>query len=333
MSMRGPLMRKTALTAAAALVAGLLAACGSVDDPSVTEKAAGYPRTVTNCGEEVSFDRPPSRVMLVNTAPLQYLASLDVLDALTSRAGQFPEVYYSDETVASIEKVPSLTDRLDPNGHLKISRESILEQDPDLLLGMPDGITRESLADAGIPVLMEPSFCPEGIEDPGYQTVYDQMALYGKVFDREEQAAAAIDALKKRVTQVEAALPDETGGTAAMLWPYRGEGTVGAYGKQSMATPQLETLGYTNVFGDVDKRVFEVSMEEILDRDPERIVLLHTDGTDAEIKQALLDMPGADKLQAVRNDAIMVQLFNFTEPPTPLVLDGLERIAAHFAQG
>ncbi|MDN5746355.1 MAG: ABC transporter substrate-binding protein [Nocardioidaceae bacterium] len=316
--------------AAAAVLTGLLAGCGSVDDPEA-DTAPGYPRTVTNCGVKVTFDRPPSRVMILNSAPVQYLASLGVLDALTSRAGQFPEVYYSEDTVKKLDAVPSLTDRLDPNGHLKVSRESIIEQEPDLVLGLPDGITRESLADAGIPVLSEPSFCPEGIQDPGYETVYSQMRLYGKVFDKEDAATEAIDDMKQRVTEVEANLPDEQGRTAAALWPYRGEGTVGAYGGQSMATPQLETLGFTNVFAGTDKRVFEVSIETLLDRDPEVIVLLHTDGTDEEIKQALLDMPGAKSLRAVQNDAIMVQLFNFTEPPTPLVLDGLERIAAHFA--
>lgn len=319
-------MRKPAMVLAAG---SLVAACGSVDDPGLGERAPGYPRTVTNCGVDVTFDRPPSRVLIVNSAPVQYLASLDVLDALTSRAGRFPEVYYSEETVEALDAVPSLTERLDPNGHLKISRESILEQDPDLVLGLPDGITRESLADAGIPVLMEPSFCPAGIEDPGYETVYGQMELYGSVFDREDEAAAAVAAMRKRVADVEAGLPGGRGGKVAVLWPYRGEGTIGAYGRQSMATPQLETLGYANVFGDVDKRVFEISMEELLDRDPDHIILLHTDGTGEEIRQALLDMPGADRLRAVRDDAILVQLFNFTEPPTPLVLDGLERIAAH----
>lgn len=314
------------------LVTGILAACGSVDDPSVEKTAEGYPRTVQNCGVDVTFDHPPERVMIVNSAPVQYLASIGALDRLTSRAGEFPASYYSEETLAALEEVPSLTDRLSPNGHLKISRESILEQEPDLLLGLPDGISREALADAGIPVLVEPSFCPEGIQDPGYQTVYDQMELYGEVFDREAQARDAVDEMEKRVKKVEASLPEEDGRTAAVLWPYRGEGTVGAYGAQSMATPQLETLGFTNVFGDVDKRVFEVSIEELLGRDPDSIILLHTDGTQEEIKQALLDMPGAESLRAVKNDSVMVQLFNFTEPPTPLVLDGLERIAEHFSE-
>jgi len=312
------------------LLLGLLAACG---DPSESRSIAdGYPVTVKNCGVDVTFDQPPSRVMIVNSAPLQYLASLGVLDTLTSRAGQFPSAYYSKATMAAIEKVPSLTERLNANGHLKISRESILDQEPDLVLGLPEGITRESLADAGIPVLVEPSFCPEGIKDPGYQTVYSQMRLYGRVFDRQQQAEDAISALKERITKVEAGLPDEKGRTAAVLWPYRGEGTVGAYGAQSMATPQLKTLGFTNVFADVDKRVFETSTEQLLDRDPDVIILLHTDGTDQETKQALLDMPGAKDLSAVKNDKVMVQLFNFTEPPTPLVLDGLERIADHFGR-
>jgi iron complex transport system substrate-binding protein len=71
-------------------------------------------------------------------------------------------------------------------------------------------------------------------------------------------------------------------------------------------------------------------MEELLGRDPDAILLLHTDGTQQEIRQALLDIPGAKDLRAVKDDAIHVQLFNFTEPPTPLVLDGLERLATYF---
>ncbi|MEV4675164.1 ABC transporter substrate-binding protein [Actinomadura sp. NPDC049382] len=210
------------------------------------------------------------------------------------------------------------------------STEAIIAQEPDLLLGLPEGVTRESLAAAGIPVLLEPSFCPDGIEDPGYETIYDQMRLYGTVFDRRAEAEQAVADLQKRIKTVEAGLTGQKGRKVAVLWPYRGEGTVGAYGSRSMATPQLETLGARNVFADVDKRVFEVSMEELLGRDPDTIVLLHTDGTDQEIEQALLDIPGAEDLRAVENDAVMVQLFNFTEPPTPLVLDGLERLAAHF---
>ncbi len=44
----------------------------------------------------------------------------------------------------------------------------------------------------------------------------------------------------------------------------------------------------------------------------------------------MAELPGADALRAVRHDAILVQLFNFTEPPTPLSVTGLERIHERF---
>lgn len=324
-------MKRHLACLAAGLLAAALAGCGSAG-PSADGGSApgGGPVTVENCGVDVKLEKTPSRVMIANSAPLQYLSMLGVLDRLSSRAGKFPPEYYSKETLEAVNKVPSLTDRLGSDGHLKISTEAIIAEDPDLLLGLPEGVTRESLAAAGIPVLIEPSFCPKGIEDPGYETIYAQMRLYGKVFDRRDRAEQAVKELQQRVRTVEAGLPGQQGRKVAVLWPYRGEGTVGAYGGQSMATPQLETLGARNVFADVGKRVFEVSMEELLGRDPDIIVLLHTDGTDQEIRQALLDIPGARDLRAVENDALTVQLFNFTEPPTPLVLDGLERLAAYF---
>ncbi|TDC19936.1 ABC transporter substrate-binding protein [Actinomadura bangladeshensis] len=314
----------------AGLLAAALAGCGSTGPEADGSASGSRPVTVRNCGAEVELEKTPSRVMIVNSAPLQYLSTLGVLDRLGSRAGKFPPEYYSTETLEAVNKVPSLTDRLGSDGHLKISAEAIIAEDPDLLLGLPEGVTRESLAAVGIPVLIEPSFCPQGIEDPGYETIYEQMRLYGKVFDRRDRAERAVKELQRRVRTVEDGLSGQKSRKVAVLWPYRGEGTVGAYGGQSMATPQLATLGARNVFADVDKRVFEVSMEELLGRDPDVIVLLHTDGTDQEIRRALLDIPGATDLRAVENDALTVQLFNFTEPPTPLVLDGLERLAAYF---
>ncbi|RSN72032.1 MULTISPECIES: ABC transporter substrate-binding protein [Actinomadura] len=322
-------MKRHLAWSAAVLLAAVLTGCGSTGSGAGGGTAAGFPLTVENCGADVRVPEPPSRVMIVNSAPLQYLSTLGVLDRLASRAGRFPPEYYSAETLAAVERVPSLTDRLGSDGHLKISTESIIAQEPDLVLGLPDGVSREALAAVGIPVLDEPSFCPDGIRDPGYETIYEQMRLYGKVFDRRAEAERAVEDLRQRVRAVRTEPSGRKGRKAAVLWPYRGEGTVGAYGGQSMATPQLETLGARNVFADVDKRVFEVSMEELLARDPDVIVLLHTDGTDREIEQALLDIPGARELRAVRNDAVAVQLFNFTEPPTPLVLDGLERLADH----
>lgn len=73
-----------------------------------------------------------------------------------------------------------------------------------------------------------------------------------------------------------------------------------------MADAQLGTVGLTNVFGDVQKRVFEPSVEEIIASDPDVLILLHVEGEPETIKSAFLANPGVDRMKVVRNDDILV---------------------------
>ncbi|MGQ0680009.1 MAG: ABC transporter substrate-binding protein, partial [Actinomycetota bacterium] len=155
----------------------------------------------------------------------------------------------------------------------------------------------------------------------------------GRVFDREAAADQVVGRLKERVESTRASLEGAPQRTAAVLFPTVSGGSGFAYGIKSMAHPQLEAAGFTNVFGDVNDRVFEVTTEELINRNPEVLILLYVGGDPDAVKNAITSLPGADRMKAVQDDAILVQLFNFSEPPTPLVLDGLERIAEHFSEG
>ncbi|SDU67812.1 ABC transporter substrate-binding protein [Jiangella alkaliphila] len=318
------------LPAAVALVL-LAAACGTDDDTTEAAATAGdHPVTVENCGVDVTFDAPPERVVLLESAPATIMHELGVLDAAVLRAGAFPEEYYDDETNAAIAGIESLGEDLDTSGHLQISQEVIIAQQPDLVMGLPDGITREGLDGVGINALMQPVYCPEGVDATTFDDVYEQIETYGQIFDRADEADALVSDLQDRVAAVEAAAEGAPERTAAVLYPTVGGGSGYAYGNRSMAHPQLEAAGFSNVFGDVDERVFEVSLEQVLAADPDVLILLYVDGDPAAVKDAVVSLPGAEDLRAVQNDDILVQLFNFTEPPTPLSIDGLERIAEQF---
>lgn len=308
----------------------LAAACGADDTGDTAASSGGYPVTVDNCGVDVSFDAPPERVVLLESAPVTIMHGLGVLDAAVLRAGAFPDEYYDDETDAAIAGIESLGEDLDTSGHLQISQEVIIAEQPDLVLGLPDGITREGLSGVGINALIQPVYCPEGAGATTFDDVYQQIETYGRIFDRADEADALVAELEGRVAAVEEAAAGAPERTAAVLFPTVGGGSGYAYGNRSMAHPQLEAAGFTNVFGDVDERVFEVTLEQIIATDPDVLVLLHVDGDPAAVKDALVSLPGARDLRAVRNDDILVQLFNFTEPPTPLSIDGLERIAERF---
>ncbi|GAB1515235.1 ABC transporter substrate-binding protein [Actinophytocola sp. KF-1] len=293
---------------------------------------AGSGVTVRNCGTDVTFDAPPERIALLESAPVPILHGLGVLDRAVLRAGAFPAAYYDAATNAAIAGIESLGEDLDESGHLRISQEAIIARQPELVLGLPDGITREGLASSGIDALVQPVYCPDGVAATTFDDLHEQIELYGRVFDRAGEADRMVTDLRERVAAVEESVAGQPERTAAVLFPTVGGGSGYAYGNRSMAHPQLEAAGFRNVFADVDERVFEVTTEQLIDADPDVLVLLHVDGDPGDVRDALVSLPGADGLRAVRNDDILVQLFNFTEPPTPLSVTGLERIAERFAR-
>ncbi|WP_430781584.1 ABC transporter substrate-binding protein [Actinoplanes sp. G11-F43] len=323
-----------ALLAASAALMLTLTACGSStgsatgDDAGAT--AGGFPLTLKNCGVDVTFDKAPERVVMLKSAAVPYLHSIGVMDRVVSRAGQYPKEYYDAATQAEIERIPLLTDKTDTSGHLQISKEVVIAQTPDLVLGEVDNLSRDTLSAVDIPLLEEPAMCPDSTAVPTFDDIYRQTEAYGKVFGRESEAATAVTALKARFDKIKSEVG--TGGkrTAAVLYPTVGGGVTYAYGTASMAHPQLEAAGFTNVFADSTERVFEVTLEELLGRNPDVLILLYGDGDPKAVEQAVTSLPGADKLKAVSSGNVMPQLFNFTEPPSPLSVDGLEKIVQRF---
>ena len=326
---------RIAVPAVTAVLALVLSACGSEDSNDAKPASSGgdYPVTIENCGADVTFDRAPTKGVLLKPAAVPFLHEIGVLGtAVTARAGAYSRDYYDDETWAELEGIPALSDDLDSSGHLQISKEIVLAQQPDIVFGEADNLNRDSLGAAGIPLIEEPALCPNPSEDPSFDAISEQMLTYGKIFDANDEAQAAVKRLDAQLAAVLDEVDPDENRTAAVLYPTVGGGAPYAYGEKSMATPQLEAAGFTNVFADVDERVFEVTVEELVGRDPDILILLHSDGEPADVKAAITDMNGADALKAVKDDQILVQLFNFTEPPSPLVIDGLEHIVEAFQQ-
>ncbi|BCB88834.1 ABC transporter substrate-binding protein [Phytohabitans suffuscus] len=322
-------IRLVALTVSVVLAAG----CGAGADDTAAGSGQGYPVTVNNCGVDVSFDAAPQRIVLLKSAAVPYLHALGVMDRVTARAGQYPKDYYDAATLAELDRIPLLTDKTDTSGHLQISKEVVISQQPDLVLGEVDNLSRDTLAAVGIPLLEEPAMCQGSTTVPAFDDIYTQLETYGKVFGRTGEAATAVTALKERMTKIQAKAGAGSRRTAAVLYPTVGGGVTYAYGTASMAHPQLEAAGFTNAFADSKERVFEVTLEELLGRNPDVLILLYSDGDPKAVEAALTGLPGAEKLNAVRDGTVMTQLFNFTEPPTPLSIDGLESIVERFKAG
>jgi iron complex transport system substrate-binding protein len=77
----------------------------------------------------------------------------------------------------------------------------------------------------------------------------------------------------------------------------------------------------------------EVSIEEVIDRNPDILVLLYDDTglTPDEIAALVTDLPGAGSITAIAEGAVYPLLFNYAEPPTPLVVKGLSALSEQIA--
>ncbi|MEX5247557.1 UNVERIFIED_CONTAM: ABC transporter substrate-binding protein [Kocuria sp. CPCC 205295] len=331
--------RARVLSAAAVLPAAalLLGSC-SQDQASESDGGGGhYPVTVNSCGEDVTFEQEPERIVLLKSASVPGLHELGVLDRVEAKAGAYPLESYDETTREEVEAIPSLGGDVDSSGHLSVSQEAVMAQEPDVVMGQAENLDASALSSVGIPLLEEPALCPGGIEDPGFDDVYDQLRLYGKVFDREDEAEENIGELEDRVAAVEeqvdgSASDQEEPLTAAVLYPTVGGGTTYAYGAHSMAAPQLEAAGLENVFADLDERVAEVTPEELAGRDPDVLIVLYSEGDPQAVEDSISDIPGTDGISAVVEDRILAMPMNMTEPATPQAVEGLERIVEEFQQ-
>jgi iron complex transport system substrate-binding protein len=215
---------------------------------------------------------------------------------------------------------------------VEVSLEAIIEYEPDLVIGYDtETITADALADVGIQLYVMPPFC-DNPPKPSFDSIVDEVRFYGQLFGTSDVADPAADALAATVASA-ADAPVAAGKTAAALYVSSDGSAIYAYSALGMVHPQMEALGMTNVFAELSERVPEVSIEEVIDRNPDILVLLYDDTglTPDEIAALVTDLPGASSITAVAEGAVYPLLFNYAEPPTPLVVKGLSALAEQIA--
>lgn len=339
-----PSSARAGLVSAAIAVAVLVAACGggsssgsgasgltTTSAPPSTgsaaptaSAAADFPLTFTNCGREFTLDAPPQRVVLMEAAAPSLLFAAGAMDRVVARIEAFPAEYYRDEQRAVLDAIPAIQADATPTGGVEVSLEAIIEAEPDLVIGFDtETITHDTLADVGIQLYVMPPFC-DSPPVPSFASVVEEVRFTGRLFGTSDVAEPAADELAAAVAAIEEA-PVADGRTAAALYVTSDGSAIYAYSRLGMVHPQLEALGMVNVFADLAERVPEVSVEEVISRNPDVLVLLYDDTglTPEQIAAIVTERPGAQSITAVADGAVYPLLFNFSEPPTPLVVEGL----------
>ena len=299
---------------------------------TAAEDESALPFTFTNCGQEFTIDGPPERVMLMEAAAPSLLFAAGAMDRVVARIEDFPAEYYTPEEMEVLDAIPALQAEATSTGGVEVSLEAIIEYEPDIVIGYDtETITADALADVGIQLYVMPPFC-ENPPKPSFDSIVDEVRFYAQLVGPSASADPAADELAATVASA-ADAPVAEGKTAAALYVSSDGSAIYAYSALGMVHPQMEALGMTNVFAELSERVPEVSIEEVIDRNPDILVLLYDDTglTPDEIAALVTELPGASSITAIADGAVFPLLFNYAEPPTPLVVKGLSLLSEQIA--
>ncbi|MFJ5222058.1 ABC transporter substrate-binding protein [Streptomyces sp. NPDC088400] len=339
----------------------LLTACGgggSSDDASTSDAstsgsdAAGYPRTLDNCGQKVRVDVAPSRAVSLNQGTTEIMLSLGLADRMVGTAT------WTDPLMKGLEKPNARVKRLADNAP---SFEKVLDTEPDFVassfestLGKGGVATRPQFEDLGVPTYVSPSDCTKDNSGDGdgarstplsMDDVYGEVRDLAKVFGVEERGEKVVAGLKSRMAKATAGIDAAKGGTdekaadgekagkpTLLYWfansesPYMG-GCCGAPGIITNA------VGAKNVFDDNHEEWPQINWETVADRNPSVLVIgdLTRKSETAETAEKKIEFlesnPATQNMDAVKHKRYVL-LSGQAMNPTIRTVEGVEKVAA-----
>ncbi|MFV0373546.1 ABC transporter substrate-binding protein [Microbacterium sp.] len=328
--------------AVGALVAGslLVTGCASATDEDTTaggdDKTAAaetaFPVTLDNCGFDVVMESEPERIVLVNNDGLSNLEALGVVDRIVGLTQKPQEGVFLDETYDALESSNLLSAEIKDGGGSVVSVESVLAVEPDLVFAPDSAVDRAALEAAGIAMFSPSAFCedlPEAYQaGASFDLVWDEVRSYGALVG---ESALAEEIIADAEDVIEQAVPEEQLGKGAAIY-VSASGVLWLYGSGSMVTPVFDAVGLSNVYSDESERVFEVTAEDLIARDPETVVLLYSMDNEQDVIDMFAENPAVAELSAVTSGRIVTLPFHFTDPPSILTARGPAALATKLAE-
>ena len=204
---------------------------------------------------------------------------------------------------------PSVGDIVNP------SLEKIVALHPDLVLALPEFNGADTIAGLqrlGIPVFL--------FNSGNLSTIYRTVASVGHILGRESDSAALLAELHSRENKIRSQSANKTKPTVLLVLSIDPLITAG---RNAFITEMIAAAGARSVTDDLAPDWLQVSIEAILPRQPEYILLMK-DGP-----VALKDMQqraGWSSLEAVRRGRVMF-IDDRLQVPGPVAFDGLEDLA------
>jgi iron complex transport system substrate-binding protein len=236
-----------------AVMATVLLACES-------REQQGEGSLVDDAGHHVSLARPPTRIVSLAPGHTELLFAIGAGDRVVGRTR------WCDYPPA-VDAIPSVGDGLNPNV------ESILAQNPDLVVFYASPSNEPAIARLERLGIATVSMLTDDLAD--FIRAAD---LLGTLTGEKDRSDSLIGWLQHEVSTLEATRSTETLPTVLMVaW----DNPPIVIGSTSFLSQIVELAGARNAFADVDRPSLTVSIETIVERDADLVLIASDSGIPA----------------------------------------------------
>ena len=286
--------------------------------------------TVQSCDRSVFFDAPPTRAISNDVNLTEMMLVLGLADRMVGYTGISGWKTLDEEMREGVEELPELSS-------LYPSKEVLVGADADFFFagwnyGMRVGgeVTPETLAPFGITVYELTESCVHVMAKgkASIDDMYTDLLNLGLIFGVEDRASDLVDGYRADLEAFAATL--ETGEPLRVFVYDSGEDAPFTAGRYAMPTALIEAAGGTNIMDDFEKSWATVTWEEVVERNPEVIVIVNYGDVTAEQKREfMMSNPAFANLDAVKNDRF-VTLEYVEATPGPRNIRAIKTLAEAF---
>jgi iron complex transport system substrate-binding protein len=286
--------------------------------------------SVDSCNRTVTFDSPPERAISNDVNLTEMMLVLGLSDKMVGYTGISGWKTLDEEMRLGVKQLPELSPKYP-------SKEVLVGADADFFFagwnyGMKVGgeVTPETLNPFGIKVyeLTESCIHIMNKKKVSMDDMYNDLLNLGRIFQIESRAQKLVDGyksdLKKFTEKLETISPKK-------VFVYdSGEDTPFTAGRFAMPTALIEAAGGINIMDDFQKSWGTVTWEEVIDRNPEIVVIVNYGKVTAEQKRKFMTSnPAFANIDAVKNNRF-VTLEYVEATPGPRNIKAIKKLAKAF---
>lgn len=286
--------------------------------------------TVESCNRTVTFDEPPKKAISNDVNLTEMMLVLGLAERMVGYTGISGWKTLDEEMRAGVKELPELSQKYP-------SKEVLVGADADFFFagwnyGMKVGgeVTPETLEPFGIKVyeLTESCIHIMNKSKANMEDMYNDLLNLGRIFSVEDKANELINNYRMEIQELTKNI--NTDDPLRVFVYDSGEDTPFTAGFYAMPTALIEASGGKNIMNDFKKSWGTVTWEEVIDRNPEVIVIVNYGNVTAEQKKEfMMSNPAFAGIDAVKNDRF-VTLEYVEATPGPRNIKAIKKLSEAF---